>query len=54
MYERLGFETREGKSTLAEAIAASEGPGALPLGYAQKEAFFGRNGLIMVKRGSAA
>ena len=52
MYERLGFETREGKSTLAEAIAASEGPGALPVDYAQKEGFFRRNGLIMVKRGS--
>jgi len=54
MYERLGFETREGRSTLAEAIAASEGPGALPAGYAQKEAYFGRNGLIMVKRESTA
>ena len=54
MYERLGFETREGRSTLAEAIAASEGLGALPVGYAQKEAYFRRNGLIMVKRESAA
>lgn len=54
MYERLGFETREGRSTLAEAIAASEGSGALPVGYAQKKAYLGRNGLIMVKRGSAA
>jgi ribosomal protein S18 acetylase RimI-like enzyme len=54
MYERLGFDTREGKSTLAEAIAASEGPEALPVDYAQKETFFRRNGLIMVKRESAA
>ncbi|KAM0701736.1 hypothetical protein Q7P35_010645 [Cladosporium inversicolor] len=54
MYQRLGFETREGRSTLAEAIAASEGPGALPVDYAQKEAFFQRNGLIMVKRENAA
>ena len=53
MYERLGFETRKGRSTLAEAIAASEGPGALPINYAQDEKYFGRNGLIMVKRGSA-
>lgn len=53
MYERLGFESRVGRSTLAEAIAASEGPGALPIGYAQNEAFFGRSGLIMVKCGSA-
>ena len=54
MYERLGFETREGRSTLAEAIAASEGLGGLPVGYAQKEAYFRRNGQIMVKRESAA
>lgn len=53
MYERLGFETREGRSTLAEAIAASEGSGALPVDYAKKEAYFGRKGLIMVKRESA-
>ena len=53
MYERLGFETREGRSTLAEAIAASEGPGALPIDYAQNGAYLGRNGLIMVKRESA-
>jgi ribosomal protein S18 acetylase RimI-like enzyme len=54
MYERLGFETREGRSTLAEAIAASEGPGALPVDYAQNEKYFGRSGLIMVRRESAA
>ncbi|GAB7335394.1 hypothetical protein MBLNU13_g07768t2 [Cladosporium sp. NU13] len=54
MYERLGFETREGRSTLAEAIAASEGQGALPAAYAQKETYFRRNGLIMVKRESAS
>ena len=54
MYERLGFETREGRSTLAEAIAASEGPEALPVDYAHKEAYFRRNGMIMVKRESAA
>lgn len=54
MYERLGFETREGRSTLAEAIAASEGPGALPIDYAQNEKYFGRSGLIMVRRESAA
>jgi ribosomal protein S18 acetylase RimI-like enzyme len=53
MYERLGFETREGRSTLAEAIAASEGPGALPVDYAQSEKYFGRSGLIMVKRENA-
>jgi ribosomal protein S18 acetylase RimI-like enzyme len=50
MYERLGFETREEKSTLAEAIVASEGLAALPLDYAHKEGFFERNGVIMVKR----
>jgi ribosomal protein S18 acetylase RimI-like enzyme len=50
MYERLGFETRKGRSTLAEAIVASEGPAALPVDYTLKEAFFERNGLIMVKR----
>jgi ribosomal protein S18 acetylase RimI-like enzyme len=50
MYERLGFETRKGRSTLAEAIVASEGPAALPIDYTQNKAFFKRNGLIIVKR----
>jgi len=53
MYERLGFETKEGRSTLAEAIVASEGAAALPPDYAQKEAFCKRSGLIMVKRSGA-
>jgi len=53
MYERLGFEPRGGKSTLAEAIVASEGSAALPLDYAHREGFFKRNGIIMVKRQGA-
>lgn len=50
MYERLGFETKEARSTLAEAIVASEGQESLPVGYANKEAFFRRKGIIMLKQ----
>lgn len=50
MYERLGFEVKEGKSTLAEAIAASEGSDALPDDYSLRKAFLERTGLVMVRR----
>ncbi|KAM0720752.1 hypothetical protein Q7P37_004889 [Cladosporium fusiforme] len=50
MYERLGFTVKVGRSTLAEAVVASEGREALPADYARQQAFVERNGLIMVKR----
>lgn len=53
MYERLGFEVREGKATLAEAVVASEGAEALPVDYARQTEFTQRNGLVMVWRQGA-